>query len=883
MRNCLLRLFFALLLAACSSEIKAPARTQVMLRIQLGEPELHERVTHLRVSTLRKDEAWVAASSVTVGKDMIRHWPLDIPITPSSSAAASKPFEVIVDALAGEQRLAQARVIASYALNTRRVLEVQVYACTAAVGAACAPDDCHGESCLSCGMTRSCEPVRVVDPSELPELGSMPSPVQAGEGGVEAGVVDAPDADLDAAVLAPPVDIVVAACSQEGALRCLGEGTRMREQCTQGVWQPAPECGPEQVCDSQGASPGECTTPLDLCRGSAGGAVCADAILHVCGQDGTSVEEMACTSARHCELGRAEKRCAACLPGEHRCTQRKLERCDDKQTWQLVQECPESGEICNAAAGACTSSLCKANHFNCGTDAKLQRCAASEMAYEDVETCQAGLCDALGGQCDKCTPQARDCSGSMARVCNADGQGYAATACEAPRAICAGAGNCVACTADSHCTAPECSRASCNVASGDCASVPATRGTACNGGLCDGAGSCGYCGDRMVQMARGEQCDDGNTVATDSCNDCKSARCGDGITQTGEQCDDANTVNTDNCANCRNAACGDGFVQPGEQCDDGNQVDSDACADCRSARCGDGITQTGEQCDDGNSVTTDACANCQNARCGDGIRRAGSEECDDGNSVNTDGCTNGCTNARCGDGFKQSGEDCDDGNSSDTDTCTNACKNPRCGDGFKLTSEECDDGNTSNTDSCTNTCKEARCGDGFGQSGEGCDDGNTSNTDACTNSCTAARCGDGFIRANSSEECELNSGSWNFTNCEGASCKRIFYNACSLSSQCPSGQYCALGDFCTNTCVTAQGCPTVPGYNATCFGQDIGDGRCGLECSSSGGCPAGLTCVTHVQGDFGPPGPTRVCIATRNPLCCNNNDCYGCFWQKVGS
>jgi cysteine-rich repeat protein len=51
-----------------------------------------------------------------------------------------------------------------------------------------------------------------------------------------------------------------------------------------------------------------------------------------------------------------------------------------------------------------------------------------------------------------------------------------------------------------------------------------------------------------------EQCDDGNRNHNDSClNQCKLARCGDGVVRNGsEQCDDANTNNNDQCTNdCR--------------------------------------------------------------------------------------------------------------------------------------------------------------------------------------------------------------------------------------------------------------------------------------------------------------------------------------------
>ena len=82
--------------------------------------------------------------------------------------------------------------------------------------------------------------------------------------------------------------------------------------------------------------------------------------------------------------------------------------------------------------------------------------------------------------------------------------------------------------------------------------------------------------------------------------------------------------------------CGDGALDPGEQCDDGNEFDTDACLnDCRSARCGDGVTRADlnwgqdgyEQCDDGNEERFDACTDtCKKARCGDGITRRDREQ-----------------------------------------------------------------------------------------------------------------------------------------------------------------------------------------------------------------------------------------------------------------
>ncbi|HEX6242185.1 MAG TPA: DUF4215 domain-containing protein [Polyangiales bacterium] len=840
-------------LAACSNEVAVPTKTQVTLRVQLGDDALLSKMTDLRVSVSRKDDAWVPASSVTLPKVRLMRWPVDIPITPSSSIALARPFEVVIDVLADGGRLAQARVISAYAPDALRVLEVWVYSCADGANGACAADDCRGESCSSCAASKRCESVSIVDPATLPAYAPQADPSLTPPNSPQ------PDAGTDGST-----DPEQLACDAEGTRRCVTEGTRQRERCVMGRWQADEACPEGQVCDAKSLATGGCAAPLDLCRGSANAAVCAGAMLHVCGPNGTALESMMCNSARHCELGTAAKSCAPCVPGEHRCNMRLLERCDTNLQWQAVMECPATGNVCNAAAGACTDRFCKAGTFSCSADGlTLQRCNADETAFEAAGSCTPGGCDAIGGQCDVCTPKAVDCEGNSARTCNADGQGHSVTPCEAPRAICAGAGKCVECANDTHCKAAECMSGTCNVAMGSCTATPSAKGTPCSTGLCDGAGKCGYCGDRAVQS--GEACDDGNEVATDACNACKNAGCGDGVVQAGEDCDDGNTTNTDSCANCKNARCGDGFLQPGEQCDDGNTIDTDGCTACKSPSCGDGHRQASEQCDDGNTLNTDACVDCQNARCGDGHRQTGVEQCDDGNSINTDSCA-GCKTARCGDGFRQSGEDCDDGNTVDTDACTNACKGARCGDGFQQSGEQCDDGNTSNTDTCTNTCKDARCGDGFTQSGEQCDDGNTSSSDACV-ACKTARCGDGVIRTGV-EECELNTGGWSTISCRAETCTRIYFNQCTVNTNCASGEHCGVtGGTCTSWCTGDGDCASVPGFNAGCVVG--GGGFCAIRCGLLGSCPAGLRCASSYGW----------CV--KDTSCCNAEfGCDPCFWPS---
>jgi cysteine-rich repeat protein len=310
-------------------------------------------------------------------------------------------------------------------------------------------------------------------------------------------------------------------------------------------------------------------------------------------------------------------------------------------------------------------------------------------------------------------------------------------------------------------------------------------GATCDPGLVCVNGICGSneCGNGV--LGPGEECDDGNTVNTDTCVDaCKLATCGDGYMGSGEGCDDGNEIDDDACSNaCKLATCGDGWLQEGEACDDGdgnnedecldtcvfascgdghvhedvevcddgNPTDTDAClSSCELASCGDGHVHAGvEACDDANPADTDAClSSCELASCGDGLVQAGVEQCDDDNAVNTDGCLSSCELASCGDGHVQVGvEMCEDGNLENFDACDNNCQSTSCGDGWVQLGEECDDGNNDNSDACVQGCKVASCGDGFVEDwAEQCDDANLDNTDNCLESCLLASCGDGFVR-----------------------------------------------------------------------------------------------------------------------------------------
>ncbi len=132
------------------------------------------------------------------------------------------------------------------------------------------------------------------------------------------------------------------------------------------------------------------------------------------------------------------------------------------------------------------------------------------------------------------------------------------------------------------------------------------------------------CGDGVIGLKTGEQCDDAGESAT--CDvDCTPPACGDGVLNTtaGEACDDGFT---DECGTCNadctgpgtGSTCGDGIICPEtEVCDDGFTGDCGICnADCAgpgTGSCGDGVLcPETEQCDDGNLQSGDGCdANCR--------------------------------------------------------------------------------------------------------------------------------------------------------------------------------------------------------------------------------------------------------------------------------
>ena len=128
----------------------------------------------------------------------------------------------------------------------------------------------------------------------------------------------------------------------------------------------------------------------------------------------------------------------------------------------------------------------------------------------------------------------------------------------------------------------------------------------CRQHLCTGA----HCGDKVVDRDEGEECDDGNLVSADGCeNNCKWTCSSADFTRnchTANPCDGSSECADTHVCLPRRA------LSDGDSC--GTMASPAFCrnSNCIAARCGNGFVEAGEDCDDSNAVAGDGCeSNCK--------------------------------------------------------------------------------------------------------------------------------------------------------------------------------------------------------------------------------------------------------------------------------
>ncbi|CAD8103015.1 unnamed protein product [Paramecium primaurelia] len=163
------------------------------------------------------------------------------------------------------------------------------------------------------------------------------------------------------------------------------------------------------------------------------------------------------------------------------------------------------------------------------------------------------------------------------------------------------------------------------------------------------------CGNRIQQGY--EECDDGNEISNDGCNnckfqcslDCQKCQFGKCLIQSNsnnlnqldalskiQDCIHAKGYYYDSLLNDCLSICGDRIITLEEECDDGNSLLNDGCSNCKficSDNCLDCQFGKCYQCHQGYKIQQFKCI----SDCGDQIINV-DETCDDGNNIRFDGC-----------------------------------------------------------------------------------------------------------------------------------------------------------------------------------------------------------------------------------------------------
>ena len=553
--------------------------------------------------------------------------------------------------------------------------------------------------------------------------------------------------------------------------------------CNNGVKEPGETCDDGDADNTNGCTTGcdfSCVTPTTDCGTAPACQKFSCNGSHVCvaGPD-TSLDNSSCGPGQACKNGSCNLLCGNGVldPGE---------QCDDHNTkdgdgcqHDCTFTCANPATDCPAPA-ACQTASCNGSHL----------CATANQAQ--YTSCGSGLvCDNSGNCVSACGNNHLDPGEQCDDGNTTDGDG-----CQH---------NCVLTCANpvTDCTAsaaPKCNKWACD-GSHKCNVVvdSSQNNQSCGGGVqvCKD-GACGaLCGNG--QPDPGEECDDGNKVSGDGCeNNClfschaatASTDCsGAPATCNKWACDGSNkciqavdsSLNGQGCGSlqvCSSgsciASCGDGTTEAsaGEQCDFGTggtgngtgggcdgtcQFQCQSAANCDDALICDGTEvcntvsgptgNSGMKCGPGTPAANGtACGtgsickggSCQTSACGDGIVDAGrGEECDfgAGNNIAGQGCEPSTCTFTC-----HADADCNDNNVCDgTETCgafTATNGSPGKKCNAGSSAAKCVGCGGTNLCNGSGACNASTCGDGCVGAGETCEPPNTATCDgSCATQC----------------------------------------------------------------------------------------------------------------------------------------------------
>lgn len=196
---------------------------------------------------------------------------------------------------------------------------------------------------------------------------------------------------------------------EQGDFRCSGADV---ELCLDGVsWIPWQTCGSPRLCQSEPA--GRCIPAL--C--APGQQRCVEGNLQRCDEELTGWSDVeACVTAAHCDPRQSQCLSAPCAPGQQRCNGDQLEACaDDQLGWVGLEQCA-SAALCQAGepgTASCVEPSCGEGAFRCNEAGELQVCNAARTDFDRVAQCAtATLCNAELGRCEApaCNPGQHACT-----------------------------------------------------------------------------------------------------------------------------------------------------------------------------------------------------------------------------------------------------------------------------------------------------------------------------------------------------------------------------------------------------------------------------------------------------------------------------------------
>ncbi|MDP2926130.1 MAG: LamG-like jellyroll fold domain-containing protein [Nanoarchaeota archaeon] len=523
-------------------------------------------------------------------------------------------------------------------------------------------------------------------------------------------------------------------------------------------------------------------------------------------------------------------------------------------------------------------------------------------AYYCTSSCQGKSCGSGDGCGGWCSAPCNDNNLCTTDSCTSSGCRYTAKTCPAGQTCNPSTGICVKCTSSAQCNDNNlCTTDSCT--SAGCTSTPVN----CDDGISCTLDSCsnGECINTQITNCMP---DDGCCLlgcSSNNDNDCLP-ECGNGKKEEGEECDDGNIWPTDSCIDCKNARCGDGHRWIlREECDEGpngNKDDGEGCgSDCkREVECNDD-----SQCDDRVACTIDKC-NKDSGKCYYKII------CNEGNPCTDDVClgTGMCVF------LNLIGKKCDD---NDVCTINDFCFDKSCRGQFILNNPNpfcrekkgirgpdfpnpgnicyinCDNRECGNN-GCGGSCGECeggkRCnfngvcepdigeGDGGGE-GTPCVGGDECNSGTCDNGQCTGEGGD------VGDPCD-GDGDCNSENCDGGECapeesctpncsgKQCGDDGCGEScGDCPADQTCEGGQ-----CVLTE-IPCKNNFDCN-LGESCDNGECEPSCTNNENCNTGeickngvcmIPCTNNAQCQEIEECVDGVCEKIEGK-CSSNNDCY---------